>query len=157
MRLLTAMITVVFLASACAINVDIAHKDGGEADAYRPVGAEKIPLNAVIILRDENETRTKRRSPGGGITEVYKLPSGKIMNAALKSMAPHFFQEYSFHSGEGAVSGGDEGRRARSQRFGDGRSRFTVGDISQAFLSAGADRRIGSERSDGCPRLYRRH
>ena len=94
-----------FLISACAMKIDIPYK--GAPDAHRPAAVEKMPVKPVIVLRDENETKTKRRSPGTGITEVYKLPSGKIMNAVLKNMAPHFFQEYSFQSGEGNVSGGD--------------------------------------------------
>jgi hypothetical protein len=105
MRFFAVMIVVSFLISACAINVDIAYKD--TPVAYRPAASKKVPVNAVIILRDENETRTKRRFPGAGISEIYKLPSGKIMNAALKNMAPHFFKEYSFQSGEGKASGGD--------------------------------------------------
>jgi hypothetical protein len=105
MRFFVVMIVISFLASTCAIKVDIAYKD--TPVAYRPAAAEKVPVNAVIVLRNENETRTKRRSPGAGISEIYKLPSGKIMNAALKNMAPHFFKEYSFQSDEGKASGGD--------------------------------------------------
>jgi len=105
MRYLAVMVVVSFLASACAIKVDIAYKD--TPVALQPAAAEKVPVNAVIVLRDENETRTKRRFPGAGISEIYKLPSGKIMNAALKNMAPHFFKEYSFQSGKDKASGGD--------------------------------------------------
>lgn len=105
MRFFAVMIIVSCLTSACAINIDIAHEDSPVT--YKPVASQKVPVNAIIVLCDENETRTKRRFPGAGISEIYKLPSGKIMNAVLKNMAPHFFKEYSFQSGEGKASGGD--------------------------------------------------
>jgi hypothetical protein len=98
MRFFAVMIIVSCLTSACAINIDIAHEDSPVT--YKPV-------NALIVLCDENETRTKRRFPGAGISEIYKLPSGKIMNSVLKTMAPYFFKEYSYQSDEGKATGGD--------------------------------------------------
>jgi len=105
MRFFAVLLVASFLISACAVKTDIAYNDA--PDAYRPVAAEKMPVKAVIVLCNEEETRTERQSPGAGISLIYTLPSGQIMNAALKKMAPHFFQEYAFQSGDDNVSGGD--------------------------------------------------
>ncbi len=76
MLFFAVMIIVSFLVSACAIKVDIAHKDS--PNAYRPAAVEKMPLKAVIVLCDENEIKTKQRFPGAGISETYNLPSGNV-------------------------------------------------------------------------------
>jgi len=93
------------LFSACAVKIDIEYKDN--LTAYQPSNIEQMPINAAIILAEENDKNVKTRDPGTGIKEIYTFDSGKVLNAAIKQVTPNFFKQYSYTPYGETPSAGD--------------------------------------------------
>jgi hypothetical protein len=70
------------------------------------VYSAKVPAKASFLLKDESEKYTKTENEQSGITVLYIVPSGQIINGAAKDVLPNYFEKTDFVGSAGDVKDG---------------------------------------------------
>ena len=91
MKKLIILICLIFIFSTgCAINMNVPYVDLG---LKGPETSAKTPIRVAVINPDENYVLKKTVSMGSGISVIYAVPFGKIIEKASSEILPNFFEK----------------------------------------------------------------